>query len=113
MWRREVIRLVLAANWCVAGLSIGLGLYPHFCEWYFTSHEMARIERGDPPTTENERPTHDEAREGELRQQTERLYHSGQTGWWLACGASLGTAVLLMIAFPKKPTAGSPEITQT
>jgi hypothetical protein len=42
-------------------------------------------------------------RRNEYLQRTRWVGDSGQFGWWLAWGASLGTALLLMIAFPKKP----------
>jgi hypothetical protein len=48
MWRRGVIRLVLAANWCVAELAYGMGWYPHFGEWFDTAENLVRSERNQP-----------------------------------------------------------------
>lgn len=114
MWRREVIRWVLALNWCVAGLSLGFGLYPHFGEWWLTSEDLVLAERGKPgrrdpafewePMSEQQREAY-MARAGHYRQITEPLYRSGRNGWLFVCGTSAVTAVLLIIAFPKKPTA--------
>ncbi len=116
MWRREVIRLVLALNWCVFGWSCGMALYGHPHIWGMNSWRMA--EEDVPLPDDGKADTRDvyEARltrRLEYDRRTNWVGESGQRGWWLGCGASLGTAVLLMIAFPKKQTAGSPEITQT
>lgn len=104
MWRREVIRLVLAANWIVFAISCN-GAFGHGHAWKLTGYQLLRAERGLPPAqgvmwwVEEDRPQV----EG-YQAHTEVLYRSGQTGWRIACGASFGTAVLLMIAFPKKPS---------
>ncbi len=112
MWRREVIRLVLACNWTVAGLSLGMGLYPHFCEWWTTADDLVRVERGAPPWNAGEieprtpeQKEADSARGEQYRAQIYPLYRSGRNGWLWASGTCTTTAALLMLAFPKKPEA--------
>jgi hypothetical protein len=106
MWRREVIRLVLAANWCVAGLSFGMVAHGAPQQWGYTAHDLALEERREkgiayPESTAEWKEVAPVEQKYQAR--TANLHHNGLTGWLMACGASLGTAVLLMIAFPKKP----------
>ena len=106
MWRRELIRLVLASNWIVFAISCGAALYGHAHLWGSNCWRMAEE---DIPFPEDEKADSRAIEEAQLARQTQYMRRtnwvgeSGQRGWWLACGASLGTAVLLMIAFPKKP----------
>ena len=51
MWRREVIRVVLACNWIVAGMSLGMGLYPHYGQWWGTAENLVRAEQGNRRTS--------------------------------------------------------------
>ena len=106
MWRREVIRLVLAANWIVFAISCGGALYGHDHLWGVNCWRMAEQDIPYPEGEKADTRAVEESR-SERRMQymgrTNLVGESGQRGWWIACGASLGTAVLLMIAFPKKP----------
>lgn len=109
MWRREVIRLVLACNWCVAGLAFGMAIYGHAHLWGSNCWRMAGEDIPFPEDEKADARGLEDARYermNQYRQRTNWVGDSGQRGWWLACGASLGTAVLLMIAFPKKPDQG-------
>lgn len=105
VWRRGLIRFVLACNWTVAGLSQGMGLYPHFGEWFSNAEDLVLAERG--PVTQIE-PMTEEQHEAYMvrcehyRQLTYPLYRSGRNAWLFVSGTSAATAVLLMIAFPKK-----------
>lgn len=107
MWRREVIRLVLAANWIVFALSCNM-VFGHS---YLFSHICRKMAWEDIPYPTDEkadvRPVEQaqEERSIQYRHRMMPLFESGQRGWWFAAFASLGTAVLLMIAFPKKPTS--------
>ena len=108
MWRREVIRLVLACNWIVFALSCGAAVHGHGVIWRGTSHRLVgeeKAERGEDPWSDPMAEA-DVQRAEQYRGRTEMLYLSGGNGWWVACGASFGTAVLLMIAFPKKQPTG-------
>lgn len=112
MWRRGVIRLVLACNWTIGGMSLGMGLYPHFCDWFLTAEDLVYAERGEQSPepgviVERQGMMDDEraaffARRDHYRQLTDRLYRSGRNGWLWVSGTCAVTAVLLMIAFPKK-----------
>jgi hypothetical protein len=115
-WRRGLIRFVLACNWTVAGLSFGLGWYPHVCEWWATADELSLAEQGkslprgksmEPGDWQELRAARPRADE-HFRPLTERLFRSGLNGWWTACISSAATAVLLMIAFPQKPKTDEP-----
>jgi hypothetical protein len=111
-WRRGLIRFVLACNWTVAGMSLGMGLYPHFGEWFSNAEDLVLAEQGKPPldpgpVVERE-PMTEEQHEAYMvrcehyRQLTYPLYRSGRNAWLFVSGTSAVTAVLLMIAFPKK-----------
>ena len=106
MWRREVIRFVLAANWIVFGWSFGMVAHGFPQQWGYTAHALALEERNEKgiayPETAAEWKQFAPV-EQKYQERTASLYYYGLTGWILACGASFGTAVLLMIAFPKKP----------
>jgi hypothetical protein len=108
MWRRELIRLVLAANWIVFAIASNGAIYGHAHLWGSNCWRMAEE---DIPFPDGEQEDTEAIREAQFERRT--LYmartkwvgDSGQFGWWMVWGASLGTAVLLMIAFPKKPTS--------
>lgn len=106
MWRREMIRLVLACNWIVAGFSFMCAVYGHGHLWGMNCGRMAQE---DIPYLEDEKADvrgiedAQSKRRDEYKQRTNWVGESGQRGWWVACLTSAGTAVLLMIAFPKKP----------
>ena len=102
MWRRELIRIVLAGNWIVFAVSCGMAVHGHNSAWTYASQELAvgEIEdRGDK--LEDATREEIQRRMAVLGPRTEPLRKSGESGWGLACLASLGTAVLLMVAFPK------------
>ena len=101
-WRRGLIRFVLACNWCVAGLAFGLGFYPHFIEWHFTARHLVQADQGKPGRDDQVWNKNDEPRAEHYRQLTYPLYRSGRNAWLWVSGTSAVSAVLLMIAFPKK-----------
>ena len=107
MWRREVIRVVLAANWIVFAIASNM-LIAH---GYLQGMNCRQMAREDIPFPEDEKADvrlveeAQEERNRQYRLRTQPVFEFGQRGWFVACGASLGTAVLLMIAFPKKPEA--------
>jgi hypothetical protein len=106
MWRRGLIRFVLACNWCVAGVSFGMAYYahPHIASYtgIILTREESR-ERNEPELKDlDEHWRREDARAAIFMDRIQSLNRSGQNAWWLACIASTCTAVLLMIAFPKK-----------
>ena len=106
MWRGRVIRVAIALNWCVAALSWGMAVHLHNVALKMTVQRLAFVEREDRGEQAEGRDEAEweviYARREVYKQRTEKVYNNGLTGWWVACGASLGTAVLLMVAFPKR-----------
>lgn len=107
MWRREVIRLVLAANWIVFAIACNMFI----AHGYLQGMNCRQMAREDFPYPEDQKADvrqveeAQEERNRQYRHRTQQVFEFGRSGWSVACGVSLGTAVLLMIAFPKKPTS--------
>ncbi len=109
MWRRELTRLVLALNWCLAGWACGMVVYGHGREWHSDCLQVAY----DDMVAEGVKYPHDRAHSDEwyrrgyaVRARLAPLERFCYFGWVLAMFGGAGTAIGLMIAFPKPVAAG-------
>jgi hypothetical protein len=109
MWRRELIRVILALNWCMAGVSFGQWVWGHNHIFRGTclrvAYDQMRAEGVEYPS-DNEHWPEWYRRSDELRTKLAAADRVGDFGWLLGTIGFTATAVGLMIAFPKplKPT---------
>ena len=108
MWRREMIRVILALNWCLAGIAFANAIYAHDNRWYsFCLHIADEDMRAAGIQLEGENHWRERYRRGdEIRARFNEMKTWGRVGWILATIATVGTAIGLMIAFPQP--AGPP-----
>ena len=112
MARREIIRLVLAINWCLAAIACNMALHGHASIWRsiclkLAAEDMQKEGIEDPYSNELTQERY--SRGEELRRRLNTLENVGEWGWKLAMFGFAGTAIGLMIGFPKPEQPARPD----
>ena len=104
-----MIRLVLIVNWFAFAVASNMAIHGHGSLSRGVFAKMAREDMAaeNPVWADDPESWREEYRRADIHQaRAEAVQRSGQIGWWVAWGATLFTAVGLMIGFPRpdKPT---------